>query len=82
MEMNENTLNDILPFLHKLFIDIFDNSSFPDDWSRSVITPLHKKGPVSNPDNCRGISFIDSICKIFMHIFSSRLSSLCEDHHE
>ena len=81
MEMYKNTLNDILPFLHKLFNDIFDTSSFPDDWSRSIITPLHKKGSVSNPDNYRGISLIDSICKIFMHILSSRLSNWCEHYH-
>ena len=46
MEMYKNTLNDILPFLHKLFYDIFDTSSFPDDWSRSIITPLHKRCPI------------------------------------
>ena len=81
MEMYKNTLNDILPFLHKLFNDTFDTSSFPDDWSGSIITPLHKKGSVSNPDNYRGISLIDSICKIFMHILSSRLSNCCEHYH-
>ena len=80
MEMYKNTLSDILPFLHKLFNHIFDTSSFPDDWSRSVITPVHKKGSVSNPDNYQGISLIDSICKIFMHILSSRLSNWCEDY--
>ena len=51
IEMYKYTLNDILPFLNLLFNEIFDSGSFPENWSESIITPLHKKGPVNDPNN-------------------------------
>ena len=70
--MYKCTINDILPFLNPLFNEIFDSGCFPDTWSESIITPLHKKGPIDDPNNYRGISLIDSLCKIFSHILSNR----------
>ena len=73
-----HTIHDILPFLHKLFNEIFYFANFPSDWGHSIITPLHKKGSLTDPNNYRGISLIDSICKIFMHVLSSRISNWCD----
>ena len=41
----------ILLFLKELFNEFFDNSDFPDDWSNSLIAPLHKKGSIFDPNN-------------------------------
>ena len=68
-----------LPFLKELFNEMFDNSDFPDDWSKSLITPLHKKRPIIDPNNFRGIFLIDSLCKSFMNSLSLRLTKWCDE---
>jgi len=34
----------ILPHLVDLFNAILNSGCFPDEWSRGIIVPLHKKG--------------------------------------
>ena len=49
-----------------------------EHWIESSITPIHKKGSIHDPNNYRGISLIDSICKIFCHKLSNKLTK-CSD---
>ena len=79
VEMYKETLALILPFLNKLFNAIFDSGNFPESWCKSIITPIYKKGSRNDPSNYRAISLIDSLCKIFMGILSSRLNNWCEE---
>ena len=78
LEMYKHTVNEILPVLFKLFNEIFDGCDFPEQWSRSIILPIHEKGNLKDPDNYRGISLMDSICKIFMHVLNTRLIEWCD----
>jgi hypothetical protein len=55
--MYKHSIHIILPFLNALFNEIFENGNFPEEWSQSIITPIHKKGSKSDPNNYRGISF-------------------------
>ena len=79
IEMYKHTLTLELPYLNKLFNEIFDSGIFPLDWGKSIITLIHKKGSKTDPYNYRAISLIDSICKIFMNILNCRLSRWCEE---
>ena len=53
----------ILPFLVKLCNAIFNQGIFPEEWTKSIIVPQHKKGDCDNPDNYRGISLLSSLSK-------------------
>ena len=68
----------IIPFLTKLFNILFDAHYFPQQWTRSVIVPIHKKGNVLNPDNYRGISLLSAMSKVFTSILTKRLRSWLE----
>jgi len=68
----------ITPFLTKLFNKLFDSGHFPDDWTRSVIIPLLKKGDVLNPENYRGISLLSITSKVFTKILNTRLYNWAE----
>lgn len=75
MEMYKCIIDISLPFLTKLFDEIFESGVFPDEWGLSIITPPHKKGPLNDPNNFRGVSLMDSLCKIFMNVLSTRLTT-------
>ena len=70
-----------IEFLTDFFNTCFDNSVYP--WNESIITPLHKKGDKSNPDNYRAIAVSSVIGKIFSTILLERLhmfrKSKCPD---
>ena len=63
-----------IEFLTDLFNMCFDNSVYP--WNESIITPLHKKGDKSNPDNYRAIAVSSVIGKIFSTLLLERLHTL------
>ena len=75
IEMYKKTLHLTLPYLHKLFNEVFNSGHFPSEWANSIIYPVHKKGSVNDPNNYRAISLIGTICKIFVSILNTRLSS-------
>jgi hypothetical protein len=59
--------------LASLFNCCISSGSIPDEWKCALVFPLHKKGPVENCDNYRGISVLPPIAKIFEKILSSRI---------
>ena len=63
----------IVPFLTKLFNEMFNRGYFPISWCQSVIVPLFKKGDHNNPDNYRGISLLNVTSKLFTFILNKRL---------
>lgn len=63
--------NDHIDFLTNLINSCFYHSIYP--WNESIITPLHKKGDVSNPDNYRAIAVSSVIGKVFSTILLERL---------
>ena len=78
IEMFKATLDTTLPYLHSLFNDIYDNGLFPEDWCKSIISPIHKAGPVDKPENYRAICLINSLCKIFKNVLTIRLTNWTE----
>lgn len=78
IELYKYVIDDILPFLNALFNEILDTGIFPEAWSLNIITPIHKKGSVFDPNNFRGVSLIDSVCKIFTNIVCIRLTKWSE----
>ena len=55
-ELLKNSQEVVVPFLTGYFNNLFSNSLFPEQWSKALLVPIHKKGNVYNPDNYRGIS--------------------------
>ena len=57
--------------LEKLFNHCFDTATYP--WNNSIITPLHKKGCKSDPDNYRAVAVSSTIGKLFSTILLNRI---------
>ena len=79
IEMLKATMPEILPYLKCLFNDIFNIGICPPDWCKSILCPLHKNGSKTSPTNYRGVSLIDSICKIFNGVLTKRLQKWSEE---
>ena len=65
--------------LEKLFNTILSNPTIITKWHISMISPIHKKGIKSNPDNYRGISLLSCLGKLFTAILNLRLMKYVEE---
>ena len=68
----------VVDFLVTLLSKHFDHGTFPGEWSKSIIAPVHKKGDVNQPDNYRGTALTSVIIKVYTHFLNSRLSEWAE----
>ena len=65
--------------LMKMFNVILVSGYLPDSWSSGWIVPIYKnKGSKIDPNNYRGISLINCICKIFTSLISIRITKYCD----
>ena len=70
-EIIKHLTRDNMVLVQRLFNHCFDNGTYP--WNDSIITPLHKKGDKSNPDNYRAIAVSSCLGKLFSSILLNRL---------
>jgi hypothetical protein len=59
--------------IHKLINSIRNEEYFPDQWKRSIIVPIYRKGDKTECSNYRGISLLSTSFKIVANILLSRL---------
>ena len=59
--------------LKRMFNNCLDVSAYP--WNTSLVTPLHKKGNIYDPNNYRAIAVSSNIGKLFSSILLRRLTS-------
>ena len=70
----------IAPILQKVFNHILTEGKYPETWAEGIITPLHKKGNLHDPDNYRGITVASTLGKVFGMILNNRLADFCVEH--
>ena len=63
----------LLPTLKKIFNFCFSHSIYPSVWASGYITPIHKSGIRSDPNNYRGITVTSAVGKLFNSILNNRL---------
>ena len=71
-EFFKSIATDIAPILKDVFNSILDSGVFPK-LGETILCPLHKSGPTSDPNNFHGISLVNTMYKIFSSILKKRL---------
>ena len=61
-----------LKLLHRTFNHCLNTGTYP--WNNNIITPLHKKGCKSDPDNYRAVAVSSTIGKLFSTILLNRIN--------
>ena len=59
--------------LSHLFEVSFKDQKLPQDWKIALVTPIHKKGPTTSPENYRPISITSTCCRVMERIITKFL---------
>ena len=59
--------------LHSICQQIWKTQQWPQDWKRSVFTPIPKKGNAKECSNYRPVALISHASKVMLKIFQARL---------
>jgi hypothetical protein len=59
--------------IHKRITSIWKREKLPEEWTESIIVPIHKKGDKTDCNKYRGISLLPTTYKILSNILLSRL---------
>ena len=62
--------------LELIFNKSLQNGECPDDWRSANVTPIHKKGDRTNPNNYRPVSLTSQVCKLMESIVRKHSRSL------
>ena len=74
-EMLKCSENDAVKQLHLLFNSIWKDQCVPEDWKKSLIVKVPKKGDLTECDNYRGISLLSVPSKILCRVIIDRVKS-------
>ena len=73
VELFQILKNDDVNVLHLICQQIWKTQQWPQDWKRSVFTPITKKGNTKECSNYRTIALISHASKIMLKILQDRL---------
>ena len=62
-----------------LFNRIFSSSVYPSEWSKGMISTIHKSGDNFSPENYRGITICSNLAKLYSSILNDRLVKFIEN---
>ena len=65
--------DDAVKVLHSIWQQIWKTQQWPQDWKRSVIIPIPKKGNAKECSNYCTIALISHACQVMLKILQARL---------
>ena len=65
--------DDAVKVLHSIVQQIWKTQQWPQDWKRSVLIPIPKKGNAKECSNCFTIALISQSSKVMLKILDARL---------
>ena len=73
VELLQILKDDAVKVLHSICQEIWKTQKWPQDWKRSVFTPIPKKGNAKECSNYCAIALISHAIKVMLKIFQARL---------
>ena len=73
VELFQILKDDVVKVLRSIRQQIWNTQQWPQDWKRSVLIPIPKKGDAKECSNYRTITLISHVSKVMLKILQARL---------
>jgi len=70
----------LVPHIAALFELLIAKANIPRSWKEAKLTPIHKKGPVTQPGNHRMIAISGTLCRLCSNLLRSMIQDWCIQH--
>ena len=80
-QLKEVLKDDAVKVLHSICQQIWKTQQWPQDWKRSVFTPISKKGNAKECSNYHTIALISHASKVMLKILQARLQQYMNCEH-
>ena len=78
-EILKRTLEEGIQWISEMVNKCWDEGKTPEEWNRSVICPIFKKGDKTDCRNYREIALMPHIAKVYNMILEKRLKIMVEN---
>ena len=78
VELFQILKDDAVKVLHSICQQIWKTQQWPQDWKRSVLIPIPKKGSAKESSNYHTIALISCTSKVMLKILQARLQQIHE----
>ena len=69
--------NVLAPYIAQLFNLLYDKACTPTCWKQAKLSPLYKKGPLSDPNNYRMLAVSGTMYHMYANVVRSLLTEWC-----
>ena len=69
----------IIDILYKIFNSIWSQEKTPEDFSRMIVSPIHKKGDILQGENYHAISLLLISGKVFLQIILNKMKDKVDE---
>lgn len=73
LEKGKKIQSPLFGCIHRLINHAYTNGIVPESWETAIVTPVPKKGDMTDLNNYRGIALMSNMMKIINGIFAKRL---------
>ncbi len=74
-ERSWENVNMLVPHIAALFKLLIAKATIPRSWKEAKLTPIHKKGPVTQPGNYRIIAISGTLYRLYSNLLRSMIST-------
>ncbi len=67
----------LVPHIAALFKLLIAKANIPRSWIGSKLTPIHEKGPVTEPGNFRMIAISGTLYRLYSNLLRSMIQDWC-----
>ncbi len=75
-------VNVLVPHIAALYKLLIAKSNIPRSWKQAKLTPIHKKGPVTQPGNYRMIVISGTLYRLYSNLLGSMIQDWCIQHNK
>jgi len=75
-------LNVLTPHIMSFFQLLMKNARIPESWKEAKLTPIHKKGPLTSPQNYRMIAVSATMYRLYANVLRSIIQDWCGHHNK
>ncbi len=76
--MGDEKMNVLAPYFARFFALMMEKAQIPEMWNAAKVTPLHKRGPVLDPNNYHMLAVTSTMDRLYVNVLRVYVTEWCQ----